>query len=111
MDDQLVKLGQTYVGGALKLSKNAPNHLLNYIMSVFIHRPSHFSYVIEYRGNFLYVILNSETINPTSIIYKAIVFHSNTPSLFTLHYPSLIIQWITFLFLYVSCIVESYGHV
>lgn len=81
-------LNHEYSGSALNRSIAALGHL-NDVVSYYIHPRSHTSTLIRTYGHLLCAIINSETINLTSIIYMTIIFCSlvappRYPSMITL---------------------------
>lgn len=93
MMEQLVGPSHTYGGGSLTINKDAPGFYLNDVISIVIFSHVYHHTISEHKGNFLYTILNGETVDLIGMIYKTIIFQYVSLSLSSLHYPSLITRW------------------
>lgn len=83
-------------------------HFSNYLLRSFT---THFTSITASCDHLLCTIHNGETIDLADMVYMTNVYHLVTLLLYTLHYPSLIIQWGTPLLLNVFGIARGEGSV
>lgn len=107
MTYQLVGLLHTYGEGALTVNKDALDHRLNNAISAIVHPYQHHHVVTLCREKYFCTILNSNTVDLISMIYKTINFRPITPFLYLVHYPLLIFRYgynffVIFLFLLID---------